>query len=180
MGINTPVTANVEITNLTNTHLTFTITNTSTGAITGKITSIGLDLPGASGPFTLVSSTNSNYSLVTDVSGDAAGIARIFEIALLTGPNFNGGGNPAQGIIEGASATFTISGNFTGFSQQQVLAGFFARFLDVNFGAGSDVAFCCDPPPSTVPEPATMALLGSGLAGIAMKLRRRQRKQSSQ
>lgn len=175
-GINTPVTATVEITSLTNSLLTFTITNTSTGPITGKITSLGLDLPGATGPFTLVNSTNPNYTLVENVNGNAAGINVIFELALLTGSNFNGGANPSLGILEGASATFTISGNFTGFSQQQVLAGFFARFQDVNFGSGSDVAVCCEPPPSHVPEPATMALLGSGLTGIAMKLRKRHKR----
>jgi hypothetical protein len=175
-GINTGVTGNVNITQLSNNLLNVTITNTSTVGTLGKITSIGFDLPGSTGPFSLVSSTNSNYRLEMGVAGNASGINQSFEIALLTGPNFNGGGNPNRGIVEGASATFLISGNFTGFSQQQIAQGMFLRFQDVNAGGGSDVARCtsCADPPE-VPEPATMVLLGTGLAGIAGAVRRKRK-----
>ena len=174
MGINTGVTGTVNITQLSDGLLSVTITNTSVSGTLGKITSIGFDLPGTgAGGFTLVSATNSNYTLVEGVSGNASGIGRSFEIALLTGPNFNGGGNPNRGIVEGASATFTISGNFTGFSQSQIAQGMFLRFQNVN-GDGSDVARFCGPTPE-VPEPMTMVLLGTGLAGVAGAVRRKRK-----
>src|SRR5688572_23403730 len=87
-GINTAVTGTVNITKLSNNLLSVTITNTSTGAVTGKMTSIGFDLPGTgTGTFSLASASNPNYRLETQIAGNAAGISRTFEVSLLTGAN---------------------------------------------------------------------------------------------
>src|SRR6266508_129351 len=89
-GINTGVTGTVNITQLSDNLLTVTLTNTSTGAVTGKITSIGFNRPGGGGSFTLVRATTPNYRLQPGVGGSAGGIATTFELALLTGPSFDG------------------------------------------------------------------------------------------
>src|SRR5258705_1616981 len=111
-GINTGVTSTLNITQLSNNLLSITITNTSTGPITGQITSIGIDLPGTgNGGFTLVGAPNSSYTLGTQGAGNPAGINRTFDIPLLSGSNFNGGGKPKLRRIKGATPNFTHSSN---------------------------------------------------------------------
>jgi hypothetical protein len=83
-------------------------------------------------------------------------------------PTF-GGGDVKDGIAGGTSATFVISGDFSGLTADQVARSIFARFQAVN-GGGSDVAAGT---PGAVPEPMTMLLFGTGLAGIAARARRR-------
>jgi hypothetical protein len=181
-GINgTGVTATVSNYSLTTVNgvqqFTFTITNTSVApGSTGTITNIGFALPGDHGSFALVSSTNSNYSLVLDknATSGAQNLVSSFDLVLCDktkGPcNTFGGGDVKAGIAGGTSATFTISGDFGNLSADAIARSIFARFQAVN-GDGSDVAAPGNM--NTVPEPMTMILFGTGLAGIAARARRR-------
>jgi hypothetical protein len=175
-GINgTGVTATISNYSLSGNTFTFTITNTSVApGSTGTITNIGFALPGdRSNNFQLISSTNSNYKIVYDLNATAGAqnLVSSFDLVLHDKVNGNptyGGGSVNNGIAGGTSATFVISGDFTGLSADQVARAIFARFQAVN-GGDSDVAAA----PGAVPEPMTMLLFGTGLAGVAARARRR-------
>jgi hypothetical protein len=181
-GINgTGVTATITNYSLTGNQFTFTINNTSVGSpATGTITNIGFALPGNRlNNFTIVSSTNSNYKVAYDLNATSGAqtLVSSFDLVLFDKANGNttfGGGSVNNGIAGGTSATFTISGDFSGLTAQQIAQAIFARFQAVN-GGGSDVAAGGPPTNTAVPEPATMLLLGSGLAGTAANLRRRRK-----
>ncbi|HEX8150323.1 MAG TPA: PEP-CTERM sorting domain-containing protein [Pyrinomonadaceae bacterium] len=177
-GINgTGVTATISNYSLVGNQFTFTITNTSVApGSTGTITNIGFALPGDRlNNFQLVSSSNDNYKLFYDLNATSGSqnLVSSFDLVLINKTNGNptfGGGAVKSGIAGGTSATFTISGDFTGLTADQVARSIFARFQAVN-GDDSDVA--TGPGPGAVPEPMTMLLFGTGLAGIAARARRR-------
>ena len=174
-GINgTGVTATVSNYSLVGNQFTFTITNTSVApGSTGTITNIGFALPGnRSNNFQLVSATNNNYAIVHDLNATAGSqnIVTSFDLVLSNKSNGNptfGGGKVQDGIAGGTSATFVITGDFSGLTADQIARSIFARFQAVN-GDDSDVAA-----PGAIPEPMTMLLFGTGLAGIAARARRR-------
>jgi hypothetical protein len=181
-GINgTGVTATISNYSLSGNTFTFTITNTSVApGSTGTITNIGFALPGTRpNNYTLVSSTNNNYALAYDLNATAGSqnFVSSFDLVLMDKTNGNptfGGGSVNNGIAGGTSATFVITGDFSGLTADQIARSIFARFQAVN-GGGSDVANNTGNP-GAVPEPMTMLLFGSGLAGVAARARRRKAK----
>lgn len=157
-------------------NFTFTVTNTS--PFDARITGVGFDI----GAGNLNGFTGANVAGFTFSDGDLGNVPQfnsaVLDFGFTTGNsgNFNGG-FPNNGIAPGASLTFTVSGaGFgNGLTEQQLASFIYVRFQRVGAnGEGSDVGR--PGTPNAVPEPMTMILFGSGLAGIAARARRRKTK----
>ena len=124
------------------------------------------------GVFNLVSSLD----LVTPVAG---GIDFIFDYSLLASTAAGGADNAEAFVL----LTFANLANpiFSATFFEQLLAagtraGTFTYHLDLGAGDFGFVSMSADATVSAIPEPSMLLLLGSGLAGVAMVRRRRERR----
>ena len=171
---NPNATATLNIISLSNNKLVISITNTSAGVVTG----FGFALNGAN--VTLVSASsqpsNQNFVFGTNVGNVPQFNNAALSFALVTHDGNFAGGTPRYGVQAGAtSATFTFSGNFSGMTQQQIAMALYVRFQALSSNPNSDVGRVNCLPPSAVPEPTTILLLGTGLAGVAGAVKKRRK-----